>query len=73
MLPEDTQLSGDSCPSLAVPNAWCPNSRHFFILFFCLFVFLALHLWHLEVPRLGVELERQLQAYAIVTAMPDPR
>ena len=27
----------------------------FFIFIFCLF--LGLHLWHVEVPRLGVELE----------------
>ena len=34
--------------------------------------FLALHLWHMEVPRLGVEWELQLPAYAIATATPDP-
>ena len=27
---------------------------------------------HVEVPRLGVESELQLLAYAIATAMPDP-
>ena len=27
---------------------------------------------HMEVPRLGVRLERQLSAYPTVTAMPDP-
>ena len=33
------------------------------------FYFLGPHLWHMEVPRLGIELELQLPAYA--TAMPD--
>ena len=28
----------------------------------CLFFFLQLHLWHMEAPRLGVELELQLPA-----------
>ena len=32
---------------------------------------LGLHLWHMEGPRLGVELELQLPAYATVTATPD--
>ena len=32
----------------------------FFIFIFC---FLGLHLWHMEVPRLGIELELQLLAY----------
>ena len=31
--------------------------------------FLQLHLWHIQVPRLGVELELQLQAHT--TATPD--
>ena len=35
------------------------------------FVFLGLHLWHMEVPRLGFELEVQLPAYTIATAIPD--
>ena len=29
---------------------------------------LGLHLWYLEVPRLGVELEQQLLAYTTATA-----
>ena len=33
------------------------------------FFFSGLHLWHMEVPRLGVEL--QLPAYITATAMPD--
>ena len=32
-----------------------------------LFPFLGLHLWHMEVPRLGVELELQQPAYATAT------
>ena len=35
------------------------------------FFFLGLRLTHMEVPRLGVELELQLLAYATATAMPD--
>ena len=36
--------------------------------FFC---FLGLHLCHMEVPRLGVQLELQLPAYARATAIWD--
>ena len=35
------------------------------------FVFLGLHPQHMEVPRLGVQSELQLLAYAKATAMPD--
>ena len=38
---------------------------HFF------FVFLGLHPWHMEVPRLGIQLEVRLPAYARAVAMPD--
>ena len=31
--------------------------------FFLFNIFLGLHLWHMEVPRLGVKLELQLLAY----------
>ena len=34
--------------------------------------FLGAYLWHMEVPRLGVELEQQLPAYTIATATWDP-
>ena len=37
---------------------------------FC-FVFLGPHLWHMKVPRLGVESELQLLAYTTVTATLD--
>ena len=37
------------------------------------FFFLSgLHLWHMEVPRLGVEWQLQLPAYATATATQDP-
>ena len=36
-------------------------------LFFFFFCFLGLHLQHMEVPRLGVELELQLPVYATAT------
>jgi len=35
------------------------------------FVFLGLHLRHMEVPRLGVESELWLWAYTITTAIPE--
>ena len=38
---------------------------------YLLFIYLGLHLWQMEVPRLGVKLELQLPAYAIATATPD--
>ena len=47
------------------------------IFLFCLgyFVFAvfwgAAHLWHMEVPRVGVKSELQLLAYASAIAMPD--
>ena len=39
---------------------------------FIYFCFLGLHLWHMEVPRLGVESELHLLVYATATAMQDP-
>ena len=39
---------------------------------FYFFVFLGPNLWHMEVPRLGVELDLQLPAYATATATRDP-
>ena len=40
------------------------------ILFFV--CFLGLHLWNMEVPKLGIESELQLLAYTTTTAMRDP-
>ena len=52
--------------------AWEAVLLFFLFLFFFVFVFLGPHLWHMEVPRLGVASELQPPAYATVTAMPDP-
>ena len=41
-------------------------------IFFCVFGFLGPHPQHMEVPRLGVQLELQLLAYATSTATQDP-
>ena len=42
------------------------------IFFFFFFFFLELHLWHMEVLRLGIDSELQLPAYTTATATPDP-
>ena len=34
--------------------------------------FLGLHLWHMELPRLGVQLELQLPVYTTATATQHP-
>ena len=65
------------CPRLGADRK-CPDSQHKLqilassLLCTFLFVFLGPHLWHMEVPRLGVESELQLLAYTTATAMPDP-
>ena len=41
----------------------------YYFFFFC---FLGPHPWHMEIPRLGVEWELQLSAYATATATRDP-
>ena len=42
--------------------------------FVCLLAcFLGSNLWHMEFPRLGVEFEQQLPAYAAATAMVGPK
>ena len=46
------------------------QSKTFFFFFF--FDFFGLHLWHMEVPSLRVELELQLLVYATDTATLDP-
>ena len=38
----------------------------------CVYFFLELQVWHMEVPRLGVELELQLLAYSTAIATWDP-
>ena len=42
-----------------------------FYFLFSFFIFLGSHLWHMEVPRLGVKLELQLPAYTTAMAMWD--
>ena len=49
------------------------SEQTFFYSFFVCFVcFLGPYPRHMEVPRLGVELELQPQAYTMATATPDP-
>ena len=43
----------------------------YFIIIFCLFAFSRLLPWHMEVPRLAVESELLLLAYATATATLD--
>ena len=56
-----------------------PSFFSFFLSFLFFFFFLWLHPQHMEIPRLGVELELQLLAYTTAIAMPtlshicDPR
>ena len=42
------------------------------LIFFYPFFFLGPHLWHMEVPRLGVKSKLHLPAYATATATQDP-
>ena len=44
------------------------KSLRVFFLFFLFLVFLGPHPWHMEVSRLGVELELQLPTYTTATA-----
>ena len=56
-------------------NAWisCSISQFYFFFFWSLSsVFLGPHPLHMEVPRLGVQLELQLPAYTTAPATPDP-
>ena len=54
---------------------WMQNPQiqraNYTILFYFIFCFLGLHLWHMEVPRLGVQLELQPLAYATAIANQD--
>ena len=52
-----------------VYTIWVSEIVFIFILFY--FIFGGLHLWHMEVPWLGIELELQLPAYATATATKD--
>ena len=79
--PTHTSSSDPSCYSQILnPLHHGGNSQAFlsfffffkYLNFFGLFVFLGPHPQHMEVPRLGDELELLLPAYARATAMPDP-
>ena len=50
-------------------SSWSVFNIALYLLFFSS---LGPHLWHMEVPGLGVESELQLLAYTTVTAMEDP-
>ena len=57
----------DFLTSLSCKNYWVQPFLS------CYFLFLGgQHLRHMEVPRLGVKLELQLQAYTTATAITDP-
>ena len=56
-------------PRILPPNTITLGVR---ILTYEFFFSLGLHLWHMEVPRQGVESELRLLVYAIATAMQDP-
>ena len=51
---------------------WFIQHLPVFLVFVCLFCFFRAILWHMEVPRLGVESELQQPAYTTATAMRDP-
>ena len=53
-------------------NSITQHKTALLVFFFFLNLFLGLHMWHVEVPRLGVQLELQLPAYTTATAMPAP-
>ena len=46
-----------------------PHSHYLFFCLFVCFAFLGPYLWHIEVPRLGLELELQLPAYTTAMTM----
>ena len=66
--PEPTHSEG-------LRNFYCMNEwiKAFSLQSEFLFFPLWLHLQHMEVPRLGVQLELHLPAYVTATAMPDPQ
>ena len=52
------------CTTMGTPSLWLFSNRLKFPRFrFCFLVFLEPHPWHMEIPRLGVQLELQLPAY----------
>ena len=67
--PQGRRPSPEPQDEPALPN---PDVMNSFIHSFTHFCFLGPHLRHMEVPRLGVNLELQLPAYTTATAMLDP-
>ena len=59
-------LSGSLCLPCCLSLCICH-----LVFYFVLFCFLGPHPWHMEVPRLGVQLELQLPAYTPITATQD--
>ena len=57
---------------LLVYPPYLPSAGWFFVWFFFFSVFLERHLWHMEVPRIGVESELQPTAYTTAITMGDP-
>ena len=69
-LPKIERLLSDlplPIPSFLFHHLHSPTSTSIF-----LFSFTGLHMQYMEFPRLGIESELQLLAYASATAMPDP-
>ena len=71
-LPAGTISSQPSHHSYSTTSKVSPATEKKNFLVFAFFFFLGPHLQLMEVPRLGVELELQLPAYATVTAMQPP-
>ena len=63
-----SDFTTDPAPGTFPPT----NSYRSDAFFFFSHFFLGLHLRHMEVPTLGVELGLQVPAYATATATPDP-
>ena len=67
--------------SYSIPDIHCFKYATRFVGFFLFLLFVVFVFWlfratpkkHIDVPRLGAELELQLPAYAIATATQDPR
>ena len=82
MVSTDSKVENTHFLGLQRKNGLTPDFGNWFCLFvlFCfvfvfvffVFCFLGLHPWPVEVPRLGVEWELQLPAYATATTMQDP-
>ena len=71
-LNQDTSLQKPLLPPFAFFLPWKLCVSKIALLIFLFFVFLGLHAWRMEVPRLGVKSELQLPTYATATATQDP-